>query len=126
PGRATIISPRLLYAVAVASAAFACLDFYYQFPAPAGFGPQFIWLESGIYRRAQGLFYEASTLGNFCAFFLLMTAIALIRRTMNRLVLLTGGAILATALIFSYSRSSVLNIAISLTALAILERARPG
>ena len=37
---------------------------------PAGYGPQFVWLDSGVYRRAQGFFYEASTLGNFCAFFL--------------------------------------------------------
>src|SRR5258708_39959528 len=114
----------LVYGIGGACAALDCLDFYFQFPAPAGFGRQFIWLASGIYRRAQGLFYEASTLGNFCAFFLLMTAIALVRRTGNRLALLGGAAILATALMFSYSRSSVANIAISLTALAILERAR--
>ena len=61
------------------SAAFACLDFYFQFPAPAGFGAQYVWLDSGVYRRAQGLFYEASTLGNFCAFFLVMIAVALVR-----------------------------------------------
>jgi O-antigen ligase len=126
PGRGGAVSRTLLYWVAVASAAFACLDFYFHFPAPAGFGQQFIWLASGTYRRAQGLFYEASTLGNFCAFFLLMTAIALVRRTGNRLALLSGGAILGSALVFSYSRSSMMNIAISLTALAILERARPG
>ena len=64
---------------AVASALFACVDFYYQFPAPAGYGPQFVWLDSGVYRRAQGLFYEASTLGNFCAFFLVMIAVAFTR-----------------------------------------------
>ena len=56
PGRAGEVSIRLLYWAAVASAAFACVDFFYQFPAPAGFGPQYIWLSSGIYRRAQGLF----------------------------------------------------------------------
>jgi hypothetical protein len=69
---------RALYWMAVASALFACVDFYFQFPAPAGFGAQFIWLQSGVYRRAQGLFYEASTLGNFCAFFLTMIAAALL------------------------------------------------
>jgi hypothetical protein len=71
---------RTLYWVAVASAVFACVDFYYQFPAPAGYGAQFVWLDSGVYRRAQGLFYEASTLGNFCAFFLVMIAVAFSRR----------------------------------------------
>ena len=68
-----------LYWIAVASALFACVDFYYQFPAPAGYGPQFVWLDSGVYRRAQGIFYEASTLGNFCAFFLVMIAVAFSR-----------------------------------------------
>lgn len=126
PGRAGGVSRKLLYGCAVAAAAFACLDFYYQFPAPAGFGPQFIWLDTGIYRRAQGLFYEASTLGNFCAFFLLMTVIALVRRTGSRMALLAGGVILATALMFSYSRSSVANLVVALAALAVIERARPA
>ncbi len=126
PGRAGEISRTLVYSIAIASALFACLDFYYQFPAPAGFGPQFIWLESGVYRRAQGLFYEASALGNFCAFFLVMTAVALVRGAGSRLLLLFGGAIFSTALIFSYSRSSMLNVALAIAVLAILERKRPA
>lgn len=125
PGRHADIPRTLIYSIAIASAAFAILDFYYQFPAPAGFGPQFIWLESGVYRRAQGLFYEASALGNFCAFFLVMTAVALVRRVGNRLVLLFGGAVFSTALIFSYSRSSMLSVALAIAALAVLERKRP-
>jgi len=81
PGREAnaLRSARLLYWAAVAAALFACVDFYYQFPAPAGYGPQYVWLDSGVYRRAQGLFYEASTLGNFCAFFLVMIAVAFTR-----------------------------------------------
>ena len=67
---------RILFWIAAASALFACVDFYFQFPAPAGYGPQFVWLDSGVYRRAQGVFYEASTLGNLCAFFLVMIAVA--------------------------------------------------
>ena len=125
PGRYSTIPRNLIYAIAVISAAFACLDFYYQFPAPAGFGPQFIWLPSGVYRRAQGLFYEASALGNFCAFFLVMTTVALVRSVGNRIGLLLGGAIFSTALIFSYSRSSMLNFGLALTALFVLERKRP-
>jgi O-antigen ligase len=113
-----------LYWIAVASAAFAILDFYYQFPAPAGFGPQFIWLDSGVYRRAQGLFYEASTLGNFCAFFLVMVAVAFVKRIGSRLALLAGGAILMTALILSYSRSCLVNLGVALAALLVLERRR--
>jgi O-antigen ligase len=125
PGRENAVPLNAIHWVAIVSAAFACLDFFYQFPAPAGFGPQFIWLDSGVYRRAQGLFYEASTLGNFCAFFLVMTAVALVRRVGNRLVLLAGGAIFATALIFSYSRSSIANVALAIAVLAWMERKRP-
>jgi len=33
-----------------------------------------------VFRRAQGIFYEASTLGNFCAFFLVMIMVCLFRR----------------------------------------------
>ena len=90
-------------------------DFYFQLPAPAGYGPQFVWLDAGVYRRAQGLFYEASTLGNFCVFFLVMIAVALFRpvesRSLSRFWLLIGGVILSAALIFSYSRASLLNLA---------------
>lgn len=126
PGRVGTIPMHRIYWIALVSAAFACLDFYYQFPAPAGFGAQFIWLDGGVYRRAQGLFYEASTLGNFCAFFLVMTAVALVRGAANRMVLLAGGAIFAAALVFSYSRSSVANVAIAVAVLAVMERKRPA
>lgn len=125
PGRDVVVSLRLVYGVALVAAAFACLDFYYQFPAPAGFEQQFVWLETGVYRRAQGLFYEATELGSFCAFFLVMTAVALVQRVGNRVALIVGGAVFATALIFSYSRSAVLNFAIALVALIALERVRP-
>jgi hypothetical protein len=135
PGRVLNVKPAsvplaLIYSIAVAAAAFAILDFYFQFPAPAAFGPQFIWLDTGVYRRAQGLFYEASTLGNFCTFFLVMIAVALIHRstsfksTAARIALLAGGAILATALILSYSRSCLVALGVALAALAVLERRR--
>ena len=120
---------RLLYWFGVLSAAFGCVDFYYQFPAPAGYGPQFIWLDSGVYRRAQGFFYEASTLGNVCAFFLIMIAVALLRglrseRPLSTLALWLGAPVLFAALVLSYSRASLLNLLLALTALLYLERAR--
>ena len=106
-----------LYWVAVASALFACVDFYFHLPAPAGFGPQFIWLRSGVYRRAQGLFYEASTLGNFCSFFLVMIAAALLspdrRAPVSRRALLLGGVVFAAALVLSFSRASLLNLLVA-------------
>jgi O-antigen ligase len=119
---------RLLYWMAVASALFACVDFYFQFPAPAGFGAQYIWLRSGVYRRAQGLFYEASTLGNFCAFFLTMIAAALLsprrQSPLSRRGLLLGGMVFAAALALSYSRGSLLNALVAIAVLIYLSRSR--
>src|ERR1700749_4745523 len=110
---------RWLFLAGAAAALFACFDFYFQLPTPAGYGAQFIWVGEGVLRRAQGLFYEASTLGNFCAFFLVMIAVALVRTAApsassakltvySKPVLLGGAAALSAALIFSYSRASVL------------------
>lgn len=119
---------RRLYWFGVLSAAFACIDFYYQFPAPAGYGPQFIWLDSGVYRRAQGFFYEASTLGNVCAFFLVMIAVSLLRvrntRALSRWALWFGAPILFAALVLSYSRASLLSLFVALATLLYIERAR--
>jgi O-antigen ligase len=118
----------LLFWAAAVSAGIACIDFYYQLPAPAGFGPQFVWTPTSYYRRAQGIFYEASTLGNFCAFFLVMIAVAATRRgkelPLSRPALALGGALFSAALLFSYSRASVLNLLVSLGALAWIDRAR--
>ncbi len=119
---------QLLFLGAVIAAGFACLDFYYQLPAPAGYGPQFVWLDSGIFRRAQGLFYEASTLGNFCAFFVVLIAVTLFPpygvRRLPGVWLFVGGVVLITALIFSYSRASLLNVTVSLMALAYIRQVR--
>ncbi len=112
---------RLLFWAAALTALFACVDFYYQFPAPAGYEQQFIWVATGVFRRAQGIFYEASTLGNFCTFFLVMIAVALFRprrtRALSPLAMLAGGAALATALVLSYSRGSLINLAVALAVL---------
>jgi len=111
----------------VLAALFACVDFYYQLPAPAGYGAQFVWLDSGVYRRAQGLFYEASTLGNFCAFFLVMIAVAFARPAdspVSRKALAAGAAVLMAALILSYSRASLITLAIALTLLLKRSRVR--
>ena len=101
---------RLLFWIAAASALIACIDFHFQFPAPAGYGPQFVWLDSGVYRRAQGVFYEASTLGNFCAFFLVMIAVAWSRpreeAPVGRIGLAAGGVVFFAAMVLSYSRGS--------------------
>jgi O-antigen ligase len=110
-----------LFRAAIAAAAFACLDFYYQFPAPGGYGEQFVWLDNGdIVRRAQGLFYESSTLGNFCVFFLVMILAMLAtekdRRSLSRLELIVGGIILALATALCYSRGSLVSLAVAILA----------
>ena len=121
-------SLKFLFGLAVAAALFACVDFYFQFPAPAGYGDQFVYLQEGVFRRAQGLFYEASTLGNFCAFFLVMIMVCLFRRReetpLSRAALQSGGLILAVALLFSYSRASVLNVVVAAAVLACLHAGR--
>jgi hypothetical protein len=121
-------SAKWLFAAASAAVLFACLDFYFQFSPPAGFSDQYVWLAGGVYRRAQGLFYDASTLGNFSVFFLIMVAVALLRpqgeRPVSRPVLLAGGVLFAAALVFSYSRASILNLVVAGAAIALLHRRR--
>src|ERR1017187_10233308 len=130
PGRQAdaMRSARLFYGAAPVAPLFACVDFYFQLPAPAGYGPQFVWLDSGVCRRAQGLFYEASTLGNFCAFFLAMIAAALLspreQAPVSRRGLLLGGMVFATALVLSYSRGSLVNALVAIAVLIYLNRPR--
>ncbi len=120
---------RMLFWAGVVSALFACIDFYYQLPTPAGFAEQFVWLPAGVYRRAQGVFYEAGALGNLCAFFLVLVAAGLLRPAgtcapVSPLGLLAGGAVFAAALVASFSRSSLLNLATALAVLLWLRRGR--
>jgi O-antigen ligase len=118
---------RLLFSAAALSAVLACIDFRFQLPAPAGYGAQFVWLETGVFRRAQGVFYEASTLGNLCAFFLAFIAVAMLPPTLRllpRWTMLLAGVPLAVALVLSYSRASVLNLCTALLVLGWLERKR--
>jgi len=119
---------RALFWIAVAAAAFGCVDFVYQLPAPAGYEPQFLWLKSGVYRRAQGFFYEASTLGNFSAFFLTAAAAALAeprsRRIFSRPALCVGLLAFSASLLLSFSRASVICAALAIACLAVLERRR--
>lgn len=116
----------LLFCAAAAAGVFACADFYYQFPAPSGYGPQFVYLDGGVFRRAQGLFYEASTLGNFCVFFLVMIVAMFLRPRRERFLpawaLGLGGSVLMLALILSYSRASIVNLVVAAAVLAWLNR----
>jgi O-antigen ligase len=117
---------RFLFWLATGVVVFACFDFYFQLPAPAGYGPQFVWVGEDVIRRAQGLFYEASTLGNFCAFFLVLILVCLFHPKsdipVSRPLLGAAGAVFVTALIFSYSRGSVINLVFAGGALVWLRR----
>lgn len=126
PGAASRIEPtkilRWLTGAALLVAVFACVDFYFQLPAPAGYGPQFVWLDAGVLRRAQGLFYEASTLGNFCACFLVLIAVLASQtgHSVSPIMLMITAAALMGALVFSYSRASILCVIAGVGALFIL------
>lgn len=116
---------RFLFGVAIAGAVFACVDFYFHLPAPAGYGAQFVWLSQGVYRRAQGLFYEASTLGNFCAFFLVMILVALnskTERVCSRAILVPAAIVFTAALILSSSRASVVAFLVAGCAFVYIRR----
>ena len=113
---------RRLFWIAAAAALFGCIDFLYQLPAPAGFGAQFIWLDTGVYRRAQGLFYDASALGNFCAFFLVMSVVSLTgRKLLSRPVAGFGVVIFLATLLLSFSRAAIGAVVIACLTLAALE-----
>jgi O-antigen ligase len=115
----------LLFAAGVLSALLACVDFFYQLPAPAGYSPQFIWLADRVLRRAQGLFYDAGALGNMCAFFLVMAAAAILlpgRAVVKRWVAAAGAIPLAAAMVFSYSRAAVLNVLVATIVMVWLKR----
>jgi hypothetical protein len=125
-GSRVFMLTKWIFRAGVLAALFACVDFYFQLSAPAGFGPQFVWLDQGVFRRAQGLFYEASTLGNFCAFFLVFVLVALRRPSwqiqVSRLELMTGAIVFASALMLSYSRGSLVNVIAAAIALSVLNR----
>jgi O-antigen ligase len=131
PGTGEVAQPlrwtSWLYALGIASAILACLDFYFQLLPPAGFGEQFVWLSSGVYRRAQGVFYEAGVLGTLCSFFLVWTALAWLEpppRTLPSKWLAAGAVVLSAALLFSFSRASLLNLLAAFTAIFVLHRGR--
>ena len=118
---------RRLYFLGLGAALIALLDFYFQWPALGGFAEQFVWLPGRIVRRAQGFFYDAGMLGNLCAFFLVMIVLAALRpevgrRLFSRNLLCAGGLVFSAALLFSYSRASLLNLVAALAAVVFLHR----
>lgn len=125
------IVPWLIIA-AVISAAYGSFDFFWPVPIPHPAADQFIWLESATLRRAQGVFYESCNFANFCGFFLLVTAGALLTGRehllrIRRVYLLFFVVVLALAVLFAFSRSAWGSVLLSLFVLVfVCRKARLG
>jgi O-Antigen ligase len=120
------IVPWLIIA-AVISAAYGTFDFFWPVPLPHPAADQFIWLESATLRRAQGVFYESCNFANFCGFFLLVTAGALLTGRervlrIRRIYLLSFVVVLALAVLFAFSRSAWGSVLLSLFVLVLVSR----
>jgi O-antigen ligase len=115
---------RTVFYAGLVSALFAAVDFYFQFPAPARFAEQHVWLSDGVYRRAQGTFYEASTLATMCILMLALTASAGLERTsrslgIGRWPVAMGAALFLVVLVLSFSRTAVAALAVVMAVLAV-------
>jgi hypothetical protein len=117
---------KFLLGLGVLAAAYGIVDFYYPIPIPHPFADQYIYLDFKHIRRAQGIFYEASSFGNLCAF-LLCLAISLLlwpRRlsVLRRGLLGVAAGIFTMALFLSYSRGSWLAVMVTIPILLLLRR----
>lgn len=122
-------APRLIHmilAAALIASVFALLDFLFQLPRSTRFSDQYIYGSSNPIRRAQGVFYDASALGNFCAMILTLM-LALGRRARKALdvpawLLWISAPTLVLSLVLSFSRGSVINLIVAVAVLAVLRR----
>lgn len=115
----------ILLTAATFSAAYGIVDFYWPIALPHPAADQYIWLGSGVLRRAQGVIYEASSFANLCGFFLLIVSAAFLTRQervigIARPWLLLLIPILSLAVFVSFSRSSWGNVAVGLLAFALI------
>lgn len=108
------------------SAAFAVVDFEQQWTPPVPFAPQYIYLPWGAFRRAQGVFYESSSLGNLSAMMLLLI-LALgpgVRQQLKlrNVVIWSAIPLLGAALLLSFSRASLVALVVGILVLTSLRR----
>jgi hypothetical protein len=104
---------------AVASAVYGIVDFFWPIPLPHPAADQFIWLETAVVRRAQGVVYEASSFGNLCGIFFVIASAAFLagqERAVRiaRPWLLLCIAVLSFAVFLCFSRSVWGNVLVSL------------
>jgi O-antigen ligase len=118
---------KFLLCVATIAALYGIIDFYLPVPIPHPFADQYIYLKGENIRRAQGIFYEASSFGNMCAFFLSLSIVVLysLARKLSLfrqslLCLMIG--IFTTALFLSYSRGSWANVFVTLAVFLWVQR----
>jgi O-antigen ligase len=109
---------RFLLAVGALAVIYGILDFYVPFQFSHPFADQYIYLQGVMIRRAQGLFYEAISFGNICAFFLSLTLLHLygIRKAAplpELAMLLVFVGVFCTGLFLAYSRGSWLNVLVT-------------
>src|SRR5688572_20726575 len=117
----------LLLGGAVLAAVYGIVDFLWPIPLPHPAADQFIWLEGAVVRRAQGPFYESSNFANFCGFFLIAAAAALLGRRerylgLPRSLLVIFVSILSLAVLVAFSRSTWASILTALFVAVIVSR----
>lgn len=115
----------VLFGAAAVSAIYGVVDFIWPVPLPHPAADQFIWLGSGMIRRAQGVFFESSSFANMCGFFLAAAAAALLTARehairISKAWLLVLIAVLTPAVLVSFSRSAWGCVLATLVAFAAL------
>jgi O-antigen ligase len=122
---------RLLLIGSVVSAAYGILDFVWPVPISHPSADQFIWLNSSILRRAQGVFYESSNFANFCGFFLVPVSTALLTHRerylrLPRSLLLLFVSVLGLAILVGFSRSTWASVLVAVFISIVLCRIKVG
>ena len=113
-------------------AGYGVFDFFWPVPIPHPAADQFIWLQSSVLRRAQGVFYESCNFANFCEFFFVAAAGAVIAGRerflrIRTLYVLPLVFVLGLAVLLAFSRSAWISASISLTVFVLLSgKARLG
>lgn len=121
---------KVLFGVAVVSATYGIIDFVRPVPIPHPAADQYIWLGKGMLRRAQGVFFEASSFADMCGFFLAAASAAFLTGAeravrLSKAWLLFVIPVLALAVLVSFSRSAWACIATTVVVFGILfERVR--